>query len=121
MMDLTIDQPIDALRLLCGAFFLPHAAAKIFAKPVTLGFFQAAGYQPAEAVMYFALVVEIAVALGLVLGIQVELFAWLGAAFMTVAGLSVLKVSRGKWLWNLGGGEYCFFWALACGILALSR
>ena len=119
-MDLAIVQPIDALRLACGAFFLPHAAAKIFAKPVTLGFFEVAGYRPAEAFMYVALAVEMATAIGLLLGVQIALCAWLGASFMVVAGLSVLKVSRGQWLWNLGGAEYCFFWALACAVVALS-
>jgi putative oxidoreductase len=26
---------------------------------------------------------------------------------------------NGKWLWHIGGIEYCVFWALACVVVAM--
>jgi putative oxidoreductase len=112
--------PIVALRITCGLFFIPHIAAKIFARSVTLGFFQAAGYRPAALFMYVALVVETAASLSLILGLFLPYMAWVAALFMLVAALSVLKVSKGQWLWNLGGCEYLLFWLIGCGIVALN-
>src|SRR5512139_4179309 len=106
--------PVVALRILCGAFFVPHIAAKIFARDVTLGFFKAAGYRPAALFMYFALVIETAVSVSLIFGLFLPYSAWAGAAFMLIAAVSVFKVSKGQWLWNLGGGEYLVFWFIAC-------
>lgn len=112
--------PIVALRIICGLFFVPHIAAKIYARPVTLGFFQAAGYRPAAFFMYLALIVETIVSAFLILGLFLPYTAWVAAIFMAVAAASVLKVSKGKWLWNLGGCEYLVFWVAACGIVALN-
>lgn len=112
--------PIVALRIVCGLFFIPHIAAKIYARPVTLGFFQAAGYRPAAFFMYLALVVETIVSAFLILGLFLPYTAWVAALFMLVAAGSVFKVSKGKWLWNLGGCEYLIFWVAACGIVALN-
>jgi len=117
-MNLAMIEPMAALRILCGLFFIPHIAAKIFARPVTQGFFEAAGYRPAAAFMYLALGIEAAVAACLIGGWWVAYAAGLAAAFMLVAALSVLKVSRGQWLWNLGGCEYLLFWMGACAIVA---
>lgn len=119
-MHLNLIDPVVALRILCGLFFIPHIAAKIFARPVTLGFFQAAGYRPAELFMWVALVVETIVAICLILGLLLPYAAGVAALFMLVAAVSVFKVSKGRWLWNLGGCEYLIFWAVACGVVALN-
>ena len=29
------------------------------------------------------------------------------------------KVTKGKWLWNIGGYEYCLFWAICCLVVAM--
>lgn len=119
-MHLDLIDPVVALRILCGLFFIPHIAAKIFARPVTLGFFQAAGYRPAGLFMWVALVVETIVAICLILGLLLPYAAGVAALFMLVAAVSVFKVSKGRWLWNLGGCEYLIFWAVACGIVVLN-
>lgn len=118
-MILTMIEPMAALRILCGLFFIPHIVAKIVARPVTQGFFEAAGYRPAAAFMYLALGIELVVATCLIVGWWAPYAAGLAALFMLVAALSVLKVSRGQWFWNLGGCEYLLFWMAACGIVAL--
>jgi hypothetical protein len=28
-------------------------------------------------------------------------------------------VTKGKWLWNIGGYEYCLFWAICCLVVAM--
>ena len=44
------------------------------------------------------------------------------AAIMTfhllVAATGVYKVTK-KWLWNIGGFEFCLFWAICCWIVAM--
>jgi putative oxidoreductase len=38
---------------------------------------------------------------------------------LMIAGGAVWKVTGGKWLWNIGGHEYCVFWAICCLIVAM--
>ena len=38
---------------------------------------------------------------------------------LLIAGGAVWKVTGGKWLWNIGGIEYCVFWAICCLIVAM--
>ncbi|MBS0420248.1 MAG: DoxX family protein [Proteobacteria bacterium] len=106
--------PLTPLRILCGVTFVPHIAAKLFARPLTLGFFKAAGFRPAAAFLAVALAVEVGLATCLTLGLWVRYAALAAFVFMSVAAASVFKVSRGRWLWNTGGCEYCVFLACAC-------
>ncbi len=54
---------MNILRIICGAFFIPHIYAK-FMVPEALGFFQAAKFKPAASWMYLACAVEVVLALG---------------------------------------------------------
>ena len=107
------------LRLACGLFFIPHIYAKFFV-PEALGFFVAADFKPAKAWLYAACIVEVVLALALILGIYPVYAGALGAIHLATAGAAVLEVSGNKWLWNIGGAEYCFFWAIACAVVAMS-
>lgn len=109
---------LTLLRLACGLFFIPHIYAKFFV-PEALGFFVATGFKPPKFWLYVACVVEVILAVGLILGISLFYVGLLSAIHLTVAGVAVLKVSGNKWLWNIGGAEYCFFWAIACLVVAL--
>ena len=40
------------------------------------------------------------------------------ATWMYVAGAATWKVTK-KWIWVIGGIEYCVFWMLACVALAV--
>ena len=113
--------PLDGfniLRIICGAFFIPHIYAKFFV-PEALGFFVAAKFQPPAAWMYFACVIEIALAIGLIFGIFTTFVGALAALHLAVAGGAVYRVSNGKWLWNIGGCEYPVFWAICCVVVAM--
>ena len=106
------------VRLAAGGFFLPHAYAKL-SGPGTIVFFQAAGFKPPALWMYLACIIETAVALSLLSNVLVRYFGILGAVHLLVAGAAVYVVSKGKWLWNTGGFEYCVFWAICCAAVAI--
>jgi putative oxidoreductase len=108
----------NILRIMCGAFFIPHIYAKIFV-PEALGFFVAARFKPPATWMYVALFVETVLAICLIFGIFTSYVAWVTAIHLGVAGAAVYRVSGGKWLWNIGGCEYCLFWALCCLVVAM--
>jgi putative oxidoreductase len=107
------------LRIICGAFFVPHLYAKFFV-PEALGFFVAAGFKPPATYMYIACAVETVLAIGLIFGIYTTFVAWIAAIHLGVAGAAVYRVTKGKWLWNIGGYEYCLFWAICCVVVAIT-
>lgn len=108
----------NVLRIACGAFFIPHIWAKFFV-PEALGFFVAAKFKPPKFWLYVACVVEIVLAIGLILGVYTTIVAWVAAIHLGVAAVAIHRVTGGKWLWNIGGGEYCVFWALCCVVVAM--
>ena len=108
----------NILRIACGAFFIPHAYAKIFV-PEALGFFVAARFRPPAAWMYAAFAIESVLAICLIAGIFTRYAAWVAAIHLAVAAAAVYRVTGGKWLWNIGGYEYCLFWALCCVVVAM--
>src|SRR5215813_12527243 len=109
---------VNILRLICGLFFIPHIYAKFFV-PEALGFFVAAKFKPPAAWMYTACVIETALAIGLIFGLYTTYVGWVAAIHLRVAAVAVYRVTGGKWLWNIGGAEYCVFWAIACAVVAM--
>ena len=109
----------NILRIMCGAFFIPHIFGKYTEREFTIGYFTKAGLTPPEPFIYLALVIETIAAIGLIFGILTTYAALLAAAFMACATAAVYRVSGGRWFWNLGGYEYTLFWALACIVVAM--
>jgi putative oxidoreductase len=109
----------DGLRILCGAFLLPHAWGKV-ASPGPLKFFETAGFPRPALFMYLALAIEALAAIALLCGLWVRPVAWVTAAFLLVASAASFKVSQRRWIWLTGGCEYPVFWALCCVIVAMS-
>jgi len=109
---------INILRLICGLFFIPHIYAKFFV-PEALGFFVAANFNPPKSWMYVACVIEIIIATGLIFAILPFYVGVLGFIHLLVAAAAVWRVTGGKWLWNIGGYEYCVFWAISCLVVAM--
>jgi putative oxidoreductase len=108
----------NILRIICGAFFIPHIYAKFFV-PEALGFFVAAKFKPPALWMYTACVIETVVAIALILGIYTTYAGALAAIHLAVATIAVYRVTGGKWLWNIGGCEYCLFWAICSAVVAM--
>jgi len=109
---------INILRLICGLFFIPHIYAKFFV-PEALGFFVAAKFNPPKAWMYVACMIEIIISVGLIFAFLPFYAGVLGFIHLLVAAAAVWRVTRGKWLWNIGGYEYCVFWAICCLVVAM--
>ena len=109
---------INILRLICGLFFIPHIYAKFFV-PEALGFFVAAKFNPPKAWMYVACMIEIIISVGLIFAILPFYAGVLGFIHLLVAAAAVARVTGGKWLWNIGGYEYCVFWAISCLVVAM--
>ncbi|HEX3939699.1 MAG TPA: DoxX family membrane protein [Xanthobacteraceae bacterium] len=114
--DLT--QGINILRLICGLFFIPHIYAKFFV-PEALGFFKAAKFNPPAVWMYTACIIETILAAGLIFAILPFYAGVLACIHLLIAAAAVWKVTNCKWLWNIGGFEYCVFWAICCLIVAM--
>ena len=110
--------PYNILRLICALFFIPHIYAKFFV-PEALGFFVAAKFKPPALYMYLACVIETVLAIALIFNIYTRYAAAIAFIHLMVAAVAVLKVTGNKWLWNIGGAEYCVFWAICCGVVAM--
>jgi putative oxidoreductase len=95
----------NILRIICGAFFIPHIVGKITV-PATLEFFVAAGFKPPATWMYIAGAIESVLAVCLILGLY------------TVYAAATYKV-KNCWIWVIGGVEYCVFWAICCLVVAM--
>ena len=107
----------NILRLICALFIIPHLYAKFYV-PAALGFFVAAGFKPPKFWMYLAGAIEVVLAFVLIFNIYTTICAAIMAAHLTVAAVGVYRVT-GKWLWNIGGYEFCLFWAICCLVVAM--
>ena len=68
--------------------------------------------------MYIAGTIETALTIGLVLGIYTPYVATIAAFHLFVAAAATYKVTK-KWIWVIGGIEYCVFWMLCCIVVAM--
>ena len=109
------------LRVTCALFFFPHIYFKVVGNPPpALEIFEKAGLKPAVLYMRVATVIEIVAALGLLFAIYTQWAALLAAAQLAAASIVLCRLNRSvTWLWNLGGMEYCVFWAIACVAVAM--
>ncbi len=118
MFDFDFSNGYVLLRIICGAFMLPQAFAKIVNSAPALAFFVKAGYPKPHLFVLFITAFECIAGVGLVLGIQTVALAWISTLFMLVATISDYKVNK-AWLWTKGGCEYPLFWCLCCAIVAV--
>ena len=107
----------NILRLICGLFLIPHIYGKFYV-PAALGFFVAAEFKPPKFWMYLAGAIEVVLAIGLIFGHLHHLCAAIMTFHLLVAAVGVYRVT-GKWLWNIGGYEFCLFWAICCLVVAM--
>lgn len=107
----------NILRIMCGLFFIPHIIGK-FTEPKALELFGAFGFRPPRFWLYTACVIEIVLTIGLFFGILTPYVAALAAIHLAVAAISTYRHNH-KWLWHIGGCEYCVFWGLACLVVAM--
>ena len=115
--DFDLTNGINILRMICGLFFIPHIVGK-FTEPATLNFFKAAKFDPPATWMYVAGTIETFLTVGLVFAIATPFVASIAAFHMFVAAAATHKVTQ-KWIWVIGGTEYCVFWMICCIIVAM--
>lgn len=119
-----ITESHNVVRLLAGAFLLPHASTK-FAEgglnPGTIGFFEKVGLQPAEFMVGLAAGAEIVGGLCLLLGLATRWLALGVAAILAISVFALLRVAPFEWLWNHGGIEYNVFWCLTALAIAVTE
>jgi putative oxidoreductase len=117
---LGLESGMDYLRVLCGAFLIPHLVVKFQSQDFVKGYFDQAGLRPPVVWLYSAFAIEIVTSIGLIFNLYARYAALLAGVFLLVASFASFKVSKGKWMWNFGGAEYPLFWAICCFLVALS-
>ena len=110
---------VNILRMICGLFLLPHLYAKASNLEFTYKIYRDFRLYPPKAWVFACITIEIICAIGMVFAIWTRYVALLEAVFLFVAAWAVWRYSRGKWLWNIGGYEYCLFWAICCLVVAM--
>jgi putative oxidoreductase len=109
----------NILRILCGAFLLPHLVVKFRNQEFVKGFMEKAGLHPPLVWLYASFAVEIVGSIGLIFDLYTPYVAALTGVFLVVASWASWRVSAGKWMWNFGGAEYPLFWATCCFLVAM--
>ena len=104
-------QPMTALRVVAGLFYVPHILFKVMGIAGSLAFFTKAGLTPAPVFLGLALVVETIACVGLTFGLFLRWTGLVSAGCMAVAAYAVFATKGVGWLWNMGGVEYLAMWA----------
>src|SRR3546814_14489429 len=98
------------LRILCGAYFIPHVVGKITQRQASVGFFTKAGLNPPQAWSYLAMAVEIILAPALIFDIMAEAAAYMACFYLMIAAIANFQVSR-TWLLPVGETQGAVFWS----------
>ena len=109
----------NILRVACGLFLLPHLYAKASNLPFAYKLYADFRLYPPRAWVFACIAIETICSIGMVFAIETRYVASLEAVFLAVAAWAVWRYSNGKWLWNIGGMEYCTFWAICCLAVAI--
>lgn len=108
---------LNVLRMACALFFIPHIVGK-YAEPKALELFGTFGFRPPKLWLNIALVVETVLTIALFFAVYTRFAAAIAALHLLMAAGTTYRHNR-KWLWHLGGAEYCVFWAIACIVVAM--
>lgn len=105
------------LRILCGAFYIPHAHFKITKFAGAAEFFASKGFAPGKLFVSLGLALDVICAIGLIFGLYTKWVALVSVAWMLMCAVASAKSKQ--WLWVAGGAEYPVFWGLTSAIVAL--
>jgi putative oxidoreductase len=121
-MDPTLNEPMDFLRVLCGAWFLPHVIGKIrnFDAAASNSFAKA-GMRPPKLFTSATIALEIVATVGLVFHIYPMVAAGCAVIVLLGASYAVVRINGFNWRWQRQGPEYMIFWAMACVLSVLPR
>ena len=114
-----LSNEFNILRLICGLFLLPHFYAKASNLEFTYKLYDDFRLYPPKLWAFASMTMEVICAIGMVFAIGTCYVAAVEAAFLFVAAWAVWRYSRRNWLWQVGGFEYCAFWAICCVVVAM--
>ena len=106
--------PLAALRVVCGLWFIPHCIGKLRNIGPASGTFAKAGFYPPRAFVILTVVFEIVAGTGLVTGFYPRAAAALAVIVLAGASYAVIKINGLNWRWQKQGPEFMALWALAC-------
>lgn len=113
----TLDFGLDArtaVRLVCGAFFLPHTIAKLRNIDRSSVLFNNIGLRPPRFFVVLTSAMEVIAAIGLMSGLYPRLGALIAATVLVVASYAIARLHGLMWRWQHPGIEYMIFWAIVC-------
>jgi putative oxidoreductase len=102
------------LRVLAGAWFLPHTVAKLSHIDKASEFFDKVGLRPARFFVVLTATMEAIAATGMIFNLYPRLGALIAATILVVAAWAQAKVNGLSWRWQFKGLEYMLFWAFVC-------
>lgn len=111
---------VTAVRILCGAFLLPHTIAKLRNIEKASVLFDKVGLRPPRFFVVFTAAMEFVAAFGLISGYYPRIGALVASTILVVAAYAIGTIHGLKWRWQHPGVEYMLFWAavtLCIGLL----
>ena len=108
----------DLLRILCGAWFIPHLVGKVRNFQKATGTFEAAGLKPGKVFIVLTIALEVLAAAGMVCDVFPRLATACALVVLLGAAYAVVRVNGLRWRWQLMGPEFPIFRALACIVSA---
>ncbi len=111
--DLALDAR-TAVRIVCGAFFLPHTIAKLRNIGRASVLFDKVGFRPARPFVVLTTGMELVAAFGLISGLYPRTGALVAAIVLLGAAYAIGRAHALMWRWQHPGIEYMVFWAIIC-------
>jgi putative oxidoreductase len=112
-LDLTLDAR-TAVRVICGAFFLPHTIAKLRNIDRASILFDKVGFRPARPFVVLTTLMELVAAFGLISGLYPRVASVVAAIVLLGAAYAIGRNHGLMWRWQHPGVEYMLFWAIVC-------
>jgi putative oxidoreductase len=112
-LDLALDAR-TAVRIVCGAFFLPHTIAKLRNIDRASVLFDKVGFRPARPFVLLTTGMELIAAFGLISGLYPRTGALVAAIVLLGAAYAIARAHALMWRWQHPGIEYMVFWAIIC-------
>ena len=103
-----------AVRIVCGAFFLPHTIAKLRNIDRASVLFDKVGFRPPRPFVVLTTMMELIAAFGLISGLYPRVAAVVAATVLLGAAYAIARNDTLMWRWQHPGIEYMLFWAVVC-------
>jgi putative oxidoreductase len=110
----TLPDAQTVLRVLCGAWLLPHTVAKLSHIDKASEFFDKIAFRPPRFFVLLTASMEAVAATSLIFSVYPQVGAFIASTILFVAAWAQAKVNGLSWRWQFKGAEYMLFWAFVC-------